>query len=188
MTNHITQLSKSVNFHLRSIGKIRPYIDESTCHAVVRSVVLSRLDYCNSLLAVTSKGNIKRLQKLQNKAAKIIYMKRRRDHASPLLRSLHWLPVSERITFKIGLLVSKSPMKKSPLYISNRLQRYIPARTLRSSSENLLVQRRTRSKAGSGAFSAVAATIWNSFPSEVRYASSIKKFKRLLKSFLFPRT
>ena len=188
MSAHVSQLCKSVNFHLRNIGKIRPYIDESTCHAVVRSLVLSRLDYCNSLLTVATKSNVNRLQKLQNKAAKLIFKKKRRDHVSPLLKELHWLPVSERVIFKTGLLTFKSLMHTSPKYISSRLQRYVPARALRSSSSNLLFIPRTNTRAGSGAFSCAAATVWNSLPSDVRHATSMGRFKRILKSHLFHRT
>ena len=188
MDDHVAQMSKNTNFHLRNIAKIRPYIDEDTCHSVVRSLVLSRLDYCNSLLKGTTKKNINRLQKVQNKAARLIFKTGRHDNISPLFQKLHWLPISNRIDFKLCLHVFKSLAHQSPSYISDMLQPYVPPRSLRSSSENLLAVHRTVSRAGSRAFSASAPNLWNSLPSHLRHATSHKQFKKLLKTHLYRNT
>ena len=70
MSSHISSISRSLNYHLRNIGRIRSYIDKDTCNHAVRSLVLSRIDYCNSLLyGQTTKKNTHKLQTIQNRAA-----------------------------------------------------------------------------------------------------------------------
>ena len=63
MNDQITSVSKSVNYHLRNIGRIRKYVDKETCHTIVRTLITSRLDYCNSLYNGTFGENVDRLQK-----------------------------------------------------------------------------------------------------------------------------
>ena len=73
MSQHVSTVCRSVNYHIRNIGKIRKYVDYDTCHAAARALVLSRLDYCNSLLNCITQKYLIRLQKLQNNAAHLIY-------------------------------------------------------------------------------------------------------------------
>ncbi|XP_072025193.1 uncharacterized protein [Amphiura filiformis] len=101
MTKHINSLISSVNFHLRNIRRIAKYLDQDTKHHVVRCLILSRLDYGNALLYGAKSKDLDRLQSLLNKAAKLIFCADRRDSPSPLLDTLHWLPIRERIKFKI---------------------------------------------------------------------------------------
>ena len=88
MAEHITNLSGTITFHLRYITRIRRFIDKDTCHYAVHSLVLSRRDYCNGLLSSVPKSHILRLQRLQNWAARIIFIVDRRHESSPLLKSL----------------------------------------------------------------------------------------------------
>ena len=87
MSDHVTQLCKSINWLIRNINRIRPYIDD-TCYNLVRALVLSRLDYCNVFLIGISKKDLKRLQKLQNKCARLVCLKPKFEHVSPLLNQL----------------------------------------------------------------------------------------------------
>ena len=105
MNNHVSHLCKTLNFQLRNISRIRKYLDIESCHHIVRSLVLSRLDYGNSLLIGTTDANQKRLQRIQNRAARLIFSLKRRDHITPYLEKLHWLPVSQRINFKMLTLM-----------------------------------------------------------------------------------
>merc|ERR1712002_360138 len=104
MSHHVSSLTRSLNFNLHNIGRIRRYIDEDTCNHTVRSLVLSRLDYSNSLLYGITVKDMQKLQTIQNRSARLIFKANRREHTSPLLQQLHWLPVSERILFKILFL------------------------------------------------------------------------------------
>ena len=108
MTSNVKSIITSINFHLRNIYRIRRFITSESCQHLTRSLILSRLDYANSLLyGITSKDR-KRLQTLQNRAARIVFRLDRRQPSAPLLRELHWLPLESRIIFKLMLLTFKS--------------------------------------------------------------------------------
>ena len=126
MSDQINNICKSVRFQLRSVSQIRKYITKDACNHVVRSHVLSRLDYCNGLLTDIPGVQLRRLQRLQNWAARIIFKVGRRHDPSLLLISLHWLPVKERVQFKIMLLVYKTFHNQAPKYIDNCLELYVP--------------------------------------------------------------
>ena len=96
------------------------FISKSTCHTAVRALVLSRLDYCNSLFSVLSQRDLDCLQRLQNSAARLVFSAPLRTHIQPRLE-LHWLPVQQRIAFKNLLLVFKSLNHRCPPYIAARL-------------------------------------------------------------------
>ena len=98
---HITNLSRSINWQLRNLNRIRKFLDTDTCHNIVRILILSKLDYFNSLLYGIDIKHLNRLQVLQNKYARLILKQPSRTHASPLLQSLHWLPIEKRILFKL---------------------------------------------------------------------------------------
>ena len=87
MSAQVASLSRSITFHLRNISRIRRYLDFDTCNSVVRSLIISRLDYGNILLMGSNTTGINRLQRLQNWAAKLIFQAAKRDHASPLIQA-----------------------------------------------------------------------------------------------------
>ena len=140
-------------------------------------LVSSRLDYCNGLFTGLSKRAVRRLQYIQNAAARVLTRTRKYDHISPVLRSLHWLPVAQRIDFTIALLEYKS--------LHGMLEPNEPTRTLRTSGRGLLLGPRVRTKQGEAAFQFYAPKIWNSLTEDVRQASTLKMFKSRLKTVLF---
>ncbi|KAK7095925.1 hypothetical protein V1264_005279 [Littorina saxatilis] len=108
MQTHIFFIIKTCFFHLRRIASIRRYLTHDACVKLVVSLIFSRLDYCNSLLAGgLPASSIHGLQRVQNAAARLTLRKTKRDHIIPLLRSLHWLPVNTRISYKLSTLVNK---------------------------------------------------------------------------------
>ena len=189
MSDQINNICKSVRFQLRSVSQIRRYITRDACNHVIRSHVLSRLDYCNGLLTDIPDVQIRRLQRLQNWAARIIFKVGRRQDPSVLIGSLHWLTIKERVMFKILLLVFKTFHNQAPKYINSCLQLYAPLRTnLRSSANPFrLPCPRTRSKAGDRTFTVAATKEWNKLPSSIKSADSVSIFKKLLKTHLFPK-
>ncbi len=100
---------------------------------LVHTFIFSRLDYCNGVFTSLPKKSIRQLQLIQNAAAQVLTNTKRVDHITPVLRSLHWLPVSQRIDFKILLLVYKALNGLGPKYITDLPQNYEPSRPLRSS-------------------------------------------------------
>ena len=110
---------------------------------------------------------------------------RGREHITPVLKSLHWLPVRFRINFKVLLLVFRLN-GLGPPYLSDLLLPYRPSRTLRSSGTGLLTIPQVRSKThGEAAFSYYGPRLWNSLPENLRAAETVDVFKKRLKTHLF---
>src|SRR5688572_29481662 len=102
---------------------------------------------------------------MQNSLARVVISTTRRfHHISPVLKSLHWLPVPQRITYKIATLTFKTLHYKQPSYLLNLLPTYSPSINLRSSNQLLLTVPRVHSSLGRRAFSFAAPTVWNSLP------------------------
>ena len=158
MERQVAAICKSAFFHIRNISRIRKFLSVNCTKAFVHAFVPCRLDNCNSLLYGLPKYLVHRLQLAQNCAARLILCGRKFDRITPLLKELHWLPVEQRIIFKILMLTFKALNNLCPSYISDLLETYKPTRTLRSSGRKLLVVPRSRLKSyGDRAFSAAAA-------------------------------
>ncbi|KAK6191023.1 hypothetical protein SNE40_002773 [Patella caerulea] len=186
MKEHVSNMCKSANFQLYNIGRIRNFIDTDTSKLLVNSLVTSRLDYCNSLLFNLPSLQLNRLQKIQNKAARIITRTKLCEHITPILHQLHWLPVTSRIEFKIlSLTYSIINIEDSPGYLKHLVTPYIPTRTLRSQNKNLLMPYHAKSSFGERSFSFAAFKLWNKLPSEVKDSPSLSVFKKKLKTHLF---
>ena len=152
---------------------------------LVHAFIFSRLDYCNGMFTGLTKKSIRQLQLIQNAAARVLTNTKKIEHITPVLKSLHWLPVYQRIDFKILLLVFKALNGLGPKYISDLLIRYEPSRPLRSSGTGLLSVPRVKTKHGEAAFSFYAPHIWNKIPENCRSADTLSAFKSRLKTFLF---
>ena len=183
--SHIKSISSAAFYHLKNIARIKEIVSKPDLERLIHAFVSSRLDYCNGLLTGLSKRAIRQLQYIQNAAARVLTRTRKYDHISPVLRSLHWLPVAQRIDFKTALLVYKSLHGLAPKYISDMLETYEPTRTLRTSGRGLLLVPRVRTKQGEAAFQVYAPKIWNSLPEDVRQASTLTMFKSRMKTVLF---
>jgi hypothetical protein len=184
--SHINKVTKTAFFHLRNIAKVRPFINQNDAEKLTHAFISSRLDYCNSLFADLPKKTTERLQLIQNSAARLLTKTKRREHISPVLATLHWLPVTFRIDFKVLLLTYKALNGQGPSYIANSLTNYTPARTLRSSDTGLLqVTRSSHKKIGDAAFVNYAPKLWNTLPINIREAKTLDTFKKQLKTFLF---
>jgi len=181
---HINNIVRLSSYHIRNIGKIRKYLDKSATEKVIHAFVTSRLDNGNALLYSLPNNQISRLQRLQNTAARIVTLSRKSCSITPILKQLHWLPISQRIIFKLMLIVHKALNGKAPHYISELLQVYTPSRNLRSSSMLLLIEPKSRHSWGDRSFSSAAPRIWNSLPLNLRSCVCTAKFKSLLKTYL----
>ena len=126
MAPHVKSVVKKSSFHLRNIGKARRVLTEDATKAVMQSLVMSRLDYCNALLIGIQQDLIAKLQRLQHSAARIVPRTRKYEHITPVLIKLHWLPIKFRIQFKVLLLVYKALNGLAPKYIKELL---VPTRT-----------------------------------------------------------
>ena len=131
---HISSLCRTTFLALRRIASIRPFLSNSSIEKLVAPMIMSRLDYCSATFAGVANEQIARIQKIQNNAARLILKKSKRDHVTPLLKDLRWLPVKYRIQYKLATLAFRHFDVTLPPYLSSSLCTYQPSRSLRSST------------------------------------------------------
>ena len=187
MEAHVKQLCRTLYLQLRRISKIRSFLSVDAANKLAVSFILSRLDYCNSLLSGLHENQLNKLQRIQNHAARLVLRKSRHVSATGLLRTLHWLPVKARIEYKIACLCFKCIYQVDmPVYLSDLLLAYHPSRALRSSDSSLLtVPRFSLSTFGKKSLSVYGPLVWNSLPVSLRKVSCFSTFKLHLKTHLF---
>ena len=112
--HQIKHVVKKCFFHIRNIGKIRKFLTVESCKVLLNSLVISQLDYCNSIYYGLPSYLILRLQRVQNTAARLISCSHKYDYITPVLIELHWLPIEYRLKFKILLHVFKVINNLSP--------------------------------------------------------------------------
>jgi len=164
------------------------YLNKEAAKTVVHALITSRLDYCNGLLyGLPWKNCIEKLQHAQNATAKIIVQKSKYDSITEDMENLHWLPIRQRIVFKILVMTYKSLHELAPEYITDLVQqRYEPSWPLRSSEQcQLVVRNPNMITYGGRAFSYCAPILWNEIPLDIRQSQTVDEFKRRLKTFLF---
>ena len=120
-SDQINSVSKSCHFHIRDIRRIRHLLPLSAATALANSLVSSKLDYCNSLYSGISQANLNKLQRIQNSLARVITNTSKYQHITPILKKLHWLPIKQRIDYKLCLLTYKTLTNQQPTYLYNSL-------------------------------------------------------------------
>ena len=160
-------------------------------HSLVRALVRSRLDYCNSILANAPSGLLGQLQSVLRAAARLVLRLPARSQVSDLMHDkLHWLDINKRVTFKLCVIGYKCQHELSPGYLSSMCVSScsIPGRaSLRSSAvSTLLVPRVSTVSFGMRGFFHACSSIWNNLPPHLRKSElSLGAFKGQLKSYLF---
>ena len=127
MKQHVIKTCQTAYYELKRISSIRRYLTEEAAKQLITSSVLSRLDYCNSLLMGTPNFVIQPMQKVQNTAARLILRAPRHQNCTPLLQQLHWLPVSERIKYKIARVTTQSQVPLPLIFLSCYTFTVLPA-------------------------------------------------------------
>ena len=188
MEDQINYTVKTCNYHLRNIAFIRKYLNVNTLKTLISNHILSRLDYCNALYYAIPKTLQRKLQRVQNSAARLITRVRQRERITPALIELHWLPIKARIEFKILTLTYKALKFNEPKYIRNMLEVFeqrTNVTTRQANEENRLYEPRTNCNYGERAYSYCAPRLYNKLPLEIRNSPNIVHFKRNLKTHLF---
>jgi hypothetical protein len=191
MREHVSRTVSRCFAALRQLRTIRSQVPASVFKSLVLALVLSRLDYGNAALSGVSSDLLRRLQMVQNAAARLIFGFKRREHVTDALLELHWLKVRERIDFKLLTLTYRSLHGAGPCYLDvfRRVADQPGRHVLRSAaSDRLLIPAYKLVSAGARAFSIAGATAWNTLPSNVTSAPSLPIFKSRLKTFLFRRS
>ena len=115
-SEQINSVSKSCHFHIRDIRRIRHLLSLSAATALANSLVSSKLDYCNSLYSGISQSNLNKLQGIQNSLARVITNTSKYQHITPTLKKLHWLPIKQRIDYKLCLLTYKTQINNLHIF------------------------------------------------------------------------
>jgi len=174
--------------HLRRLPSLRRQLGRDVMARLASALVLSCLDYCNAVFTGLPASTLAPLRRVLHAAARVVMDLRPRDHVSPALRDLHWMPIKQRTEFKLCLLVHKTLVGHSPAYISDLLTSAadVSGRPgLRMASRGDFIVPRTNRKFGDRAFCVAAPRAWNRLPPELRQLRSMQTFRRRLKTFLF---
>ncbi len=179
--SQITNILKSCFIIIRKLSKIKSFLSYNQLCTIICSCIFSNLDYCNSLYYGINSQLLNKLQSVQNSA--VCLLRKKNGHANlPInyyLQKHHWLPVRERILFKICLLVHKCLQGNAPLSLSSLLSYSSSTRTRKLNLKS------TRSSFGDRSFSKIGPKLWNLLPMKIRMEQNTDNFKVLLKTFLF---
>ncbi len=206
MEAHIHAKCKAAFKQLYNLRRIRKYLTREATETLVHSFIFSHIDYCNALLYGLPQYQIKKLQRIQNMAARLVFQQPKFSHVTPLFTELHWLRVEDRIKFKLLVLTFKGVHKMAPSYICDMFQQRSNKYSSRSSTsiekiefENGVVKSEIKSnqvvylnvpKTCRETFmerSLVVAgpILWNSLPDVLRCETDFDNFKKVLKTYLF---
>ena len=175
---------------INRIKLIRNSLSKEVCQTIVQSLVISHLDYANAILIDLPDITMKKLQRVQNVAARLVLgNESREENSKENLKKLHWLPVKYRIEFKIICLVHKCIHNQAPDYLRNLLislpVRRIGLRSEGSNTCNLTIPKVKRETFAARAFSVKGPILWNRLPNSIKTIEDFKSFKKQLKTFYF---
>jgi len=185
MDRHVTDVIRSLEYHTRALRHIWPLITLEAAKMISHGIVTARLDYRSSLLHGTSVRNLNRLQVARNELAKAVCRAPRSASATELRRQLHWLPVLQRINYKLALSTYKTRSTGTPAYLASLLESHRPAWALRSSNNNWLTVPPLSLALSAKAFCVSGPTVWNSLPNSRKQTELVTTFEHEFKSELF---
>ena len=187
MRPHINKISSACLYHLWRLQLLHRLVDRTMMQNIVSAFVISRLDYCNSILAGLPACVLELLKNNLHTMVRLVAGLGPRDHVRESMKDLHWLPIAHRIKFKLYILMHGAIFGQSLSYIRDL---FVPVsemqdRTHLHSAAGLYDVPFTRTHFGRRAFSVAAPLEWNSLPDNIRQIPGIRQFKRLLKTHYF---
>ena len=126
-----------------------------------------------------------KLQRVQNTLARVILRRWKFNNITPFLMELRWLPVLQRVHFRLATVTFNTIHTEEPEYLYDLLKLHVPVRTLPSSNCRILSSSRTPTVIASRAFKHLSVFIWNNLPADIRNCDSLYTFRRRLKTFMF---
>ena len=187
MNAHVSNIARTCHFELRRLASIRRFLTSTATATLVSAFALSRIDYCNSLLLGSTHDATSNLQRTQTYSARVILRLPKSSSMTIHLRSLNWLPVKVRSTYKIACLCYHCHSSTAPSCVTDMLHKKpLQSRNTRSSSYTMhLLNRPAHSKAtlGDRSFSFASSSVWNSIPNDVRCAPSVSSSQSRLKTY-----
>ena len=172
LDQQISAISRSCSYHLRDLRRIRSSLDFKTATTIATSLVQSKLDYCNSLYLNLPAYQINKLQVIQNNMARAITCRRKFDHITPALQSLHWLKIRQRIDYKVISLTYTALQTGQPTYLRNLLTLQSSRSTRSGSLVTLARPSVPKLRISDRSFQYQAPAIWNTLPAHLRLPAS----------------
>ena len=183
---HANKITSQLFTCLRDIRSIRHHINQEKAKIIIQALILSKLDYCNSLLAGPAQYQLDKLQSIQNMACRIIFNSRKYDHVIGNMILLHWLCIKERIMYKIATIMYSVNASIAPKYLQDLVPKQTHDRRLRSSiSDSFPPPRCKTSDNQTGSISLIGPKVWNSLPNDVQRSDKLEDFIKKLKTHLF---
>ena len=180
----VNQVVRSCFMSVKNISRIKHFLGYEQKRMVISSLVLSKLDYCNCMYIGSHSNNLRKLQSVQNSAARLIFGCQNSASLPSLFNKLHWLPIKNRLIFKLCLYVHKCLYHSAPedlMSLINTGDSFIR-------TGKLLYTYTPQTMYGTKAFSVCAPKAWNSMPINLRFEPDLPNFKKCLKTFLFTDT
>ena len=180
---HIQRLSCSCISKLCQINRVKNLFNQSTLTSIINALVMSKIYYCSSIWSNTSEENIKKIQLIQNYAARIIAGNvGKYDHVSPVLKELGWLPIKEHLQYRDAVLVHKCMYNQAPSYLSQKFIKRNQIHDRETRSQNELDTPKYRTATGQRTFKYRGTKIWNALDGELKSTANLKHFKSKLKT------
>ena len=188
LRDNVHSVIKTANYHIRNIAFIKRYLDVDSLKMLVNNYVITRLDYCNSLYHELPAYLLKGIQRVFNRAARLIVNKPPWERITPVLIGLHWLPVKARIIFKICVLTYLAVNEGVPKYLKEHLVSFSINSEIvlrHSADKHRLLEPRANLELGKRAYEYAAPRLYNSLPNSVKESSNVNIFRKKLKTYIF---
>ena len=181
----VNKLTSALFITLKRIASIQHLLHDKPTKIMMQALVLSKLDYCNSLFIGTTHYNLDKLQKIQNMTFRIIFKLRKYDHISDHLSQLHWLKVRQHIIYQTLLLVFECICNLAPPYLYDLMTTHLTI-ILRSTDQNKLpTMKFNTALVKKSSFKSMGPHLCNDLPTEIRCIDKLETFKTSLKTLLF---
>ena len=167
MVQQVTSVCGTCNYHIYRLSSIRQFLTTDATRSAVQALITSHLIYCNSLLVGMPAAQVAQLQRIPNKAARLVSRTQRSSHITSVLKHPYWLSVDSRITYKIAMAVFKCLHYLAPSYLLELLTIHQRDSRLRQVDTLKLRQPVTKKSVGQQAFSVTGPRVWNALPTEL---------------------
>ena len=185
LKHHVCNVAKKCLFMLKNMFKIRKCVDDKAAKAMVHTLITTKLDYCNAILYGLPEVTLKHLIRVQRMSARLIAERGKHDHITEVLQQLHWLPIRQRIHYKVLVLTFKSIHGLAPSYLEEIITKRPMKRTRADANNDLVIPAIKHKTLGGRTFAYGGPKLWNSLPKKLKNCTDINIFKRSLKTFLF---
>ena len=171
---HIAQVASKCISSLCQTNRVKHLFDKPTLITIINSLVFSKLLYCSSVWANTTKKNIELLQVVQNFAATIVSGTKKFEHVTPVLKQLQWLPVTQQLVVRDATMVLKCLHGLAPPYLCKKFKTRSEVHNRNTRYKDPLHIPLCRTAAGQRAFNFRGQRLWNSLPDEIQSINTLK--------------